>query len=308
MDEVGRERDPTGARTALRIVREAFAETRGKRWRLLLVAFVMLCVNFVLMILWVKMASQQAVNLDALRPFYEVEENSTKSAAAGGGEGKELASPLWELDVAGELLWDVSTVMVIFLFSKAMFFLQGGGQHRRGIRSLLKECLSVAVAIVVWEVMGNFVLGTLQANGFQDLSRKFDAAFGYGYLLTAVVISQEDVHNFRAVERAWELAGQKLKNVYVVGVMIILVREALEIVYHLLLKYRLVYHQHHVVTTAVSRHDDTTADVVRFSLVAALLHVIMQSFVCTMVLALYRETRNNNRQDIRRNDAAAHND
>lgn len=95
---------------------------------------------------------------------------------------------------------------------------------------------------------------------------------------------------------------------YVVGVMIILVREALEIVYHLLLKYRLVYHQHHVVTTAVSRHDDTTADVVRFSLVAALLHVIMQSFVCTMVLALYRETRNNNRQDIRRNDAAAHND
>lgn len=42
MDEVGRERDPTGARTALRIVREAFAETRGKRWRLLLVAFVML--------------------------------------------------------------------------------------------------------------------------------------------------------------------------------------------------------------------------------------------------------------------------
>lgn len=125
MDEVGRERDPTGARTALRIVREAFAETRGKRWRLLLVAFVMLCVNFVLMILWVKMASQQAVNLDALRPFYEVEENSTKSAAAGGGEGKELASPLWELDVAGELFWDVSTVMAIFLFSKAMLFLQG---------------------------------------------------------------------------------------------------------------------------------------------------------------------------------------
>lgn len=165
----------------------------------------------------------------------------------------------------------------------------------------------MAVAIVVWEVMGNFVLGTLQANGFQDLSRKFDAAFGYGYLLTAVVISQEDVHNFRAVERAWELAGQKLKNVYVVGVMIILVREALEIVYHLLLKYRLVYHQHHVVTTAVSRHDDTTADVVRFSLVAALLHVIMQSFVHDGLGAL-QETRNNNRQDIRRNDAAAHND
>lgn len=129
MDEVGRERDPTGARTALRIVREAFAETRGKRWWLLLVAFVMLCVNFVLMILWVKMASQLAVNLDALRPFYEVEENSTKSAAAGGGEGKELASPLWELDVAGEVLWDVSTVMAIFLFSKAMFFLQGCQPH-----------------------------------------------------------------------------------------------------------------------------------------------------------------------------------
>uniref|UniRef100_A0A0E0J8W5 Uncharacterized protein n=1 Tax=Oryza nivara TaxID=4536 RepID=A0A0E0J8W5_ORYNI len=319
MDEVGRERDPTGARTALRIVREAFAETRGKRWRLLLVAFVMLCVNFVLMILWVKMASQQAVNLDALRPFYEVEENSTKSAAAGGGEGKELASPLWELDVAGELFWDVSTVMAIFLFSKAMLFLQGlqpqlsrsfkrAGQHRRGIRSLQKECQSVGFAIVVWEVMGYFVFGTLQANGFEDLSHKFDAALGYGYVLTAVVISQEDVHYFSAVERAWELSGQKLKNVYVVGVMIILVRAAMEIVYHLLLKYRLVYHQHHVVATAVSRHDDTTADVVRFSLVAALLHVIMQLFVCSMVLALYRETRNNNRQDIRRNDAAAHND
>lgn len=163
-------------------------------------------------------------------------------------------------------------------------------------------------AIVVWEVMGYFVFGTLQANGFEDLSHKFDAALGYGYVLTAVVISQEDVHYFSAVERAWELSGQKLKNVYVVGVMIILVRAAMEIVYHLLLKYRLVYHQHHVVATAVSRHDDTTADVVRFSLVAALLHVIMQLFVCSMVLALYRETRNNNRQDIRRNDAAAHND
>uniref|UniRef100_A0A0E0BRA4 Uncharacterized protein n=1 Tax=Oryza glumipatula TaxID=40148 RepID=A0A0E0BRA4_9ORYZ len=148
--------------------------------------------------------------------------------------------------------------MAIFLFSKAMLFLQGSlphlscnfkraGQHRRGIRSLQKECQSVGFAIVVWEVMGYFVFGTLQAN-------------------------------------------------------------ALEIVYHLLLKYRLVYHQHHVVTAEVSRHDDTTADVVRFSLVAALLHVIMQSFVCTMVLALYRETRNNNRHDIRRNDAAAHND
>lgn len=89
----------------------------------------MLCVNFVLMILWVKMASQ-AVNLDAMHPFYiyEVEENSTKSAAAGGGEGKE-ALLLWELALAGVLFWDVSTVMAILLFSKAMFFLQGSQPH-----------------------------------------------------------------------------------------------------------------------------------------------------------------------------------
>uniref|UniRef100_J3MZ21 Uncharacterized protein n=1 Tax=Oryza brachyantha TaxID=4533 RepID=J3MZ21_ORYBR len=258
--------DPTGARRALRILREASAMTRGRRARMLLVALVVFAINFALVMLLARMA-RPAVSLGAtVRPFYEIEENSTKSAS-GGAEGKELSlPPLWKLHITGLLFWDVSTVVAIFFFCKCCLPGTGAGQH-----SLWSQCTSVAMAIIVWEVTSSFASGALEANGFQDLSHKFDDIFGSGYLLTAVVIAREDVLWFRAVERAWELAALRIKDVTAIGVMVLLVEAALDLLYRLAWNNRLRERE------------------VIFSLVAALLHVVMQSFLCCMILALYNE-------------------
>ncbi|KAL5201276.1 hypothetical protein ABZP36_035630 [Zizania latifolia] len=147
----------------------------------------------------------------------------------------------------------------------------------------------MALAILVWEAVSFFVLRTLQANGLEDLFRKFVAIFGSGYLLIAVVVSREDLHGFRAIERACELVSLKLKEISVIGAMILFTREALEHVY--------------TIAAVLSQRDrpeeertapDTAAEILRFSLGAALLQAIMSSFVCSVILALYCESNRRN--------------
>lgn len=142
-------------------------------------------------------------------------------------------------------------------------------------------------------VMFAFVL--LEESGLDDHLRKVTDFIGCVYLVTVVVISSEGLDGFDAIDRAWGLVIARYGDVSVFGVTFVLTQEALEYAFWMTFSQG----QKKEVAAAVIR-EDTTAERLQFSLVAAFVAVIMQSFACSVILAFYKESTSINEQHRRR--------
>jgi hypothetical protein len=114
---------------------------------------------------------------------------------------------------------------------------------------------------------------------------------GCVYLVTVVVISSEGLDGFDAIDRAWGLVVARYGDVSVFGVTFVLTQEALWMTFS--------QGQEKEVEAAVIR-EDTAAEMLQFSLVAAFVAVIMQSFACSVILAFYKESTSINEQHRRK--------
>jgi hypothetical protein len=115
-----------------------------------------------------------------------------------------------------------------------------------------------------------------------DLSDYFDNFFALVYLLTAVVSSKEGLYGRDAVEKAWVLVNEKFYEINILCAAYFVLREILSAVY----KTGILLPRKEEVVAHVIR-EDTAAEIFRFSLVAALLKVILQTFLCPVILTFY---------------------
>jgi hypothetical protein len=115
-----------------------------------------------------------------------------------------------------------------------------------------------------------------------DLSEYFDYFFSLVYLLTAVVSSKEGLYGRDAVEKAWVLVTEKFYEISVLCAASFVLRETLGAVY----RTGILLPPKEEVAAHVIR-EDTAAEIFRFSLVAALLTVILQTFLCSVILTFY---------------------
>jgi len=129
-----------------------------------------------------------------------------------------------------------------------------------------------------------FISILLEALDLDDeLSDYLDNFFGFMYMLTAVIFSKEGLYEFSAAEKAWALVGEKFYEITVLGAAFYFLQELLEDYY--------MSEVHIPRMEEVAAHvirEDTATEIFRFSVVSALLTVILQTFQCSVILAFYR--------------------
>lgn len=141
-----------------------------------------------------------------------------------------------------------------------------------------------------WQTISYYAFGAMQAVDREDLLREFDAIFGCGYLLVIVVVSRENIHGFLAIEKAWGLVFQRFKVFSCISIGFLITLASMDHIYNKEIKTGLSqYHARKAILSSEAVKEDTTAEILTFSLVAALLDVIMQLVVCPVILVLYRD-------------------
>lgn len=129
-----------------------------------------------------------------------------------------------------------------------------------------------------------FISILLEALDLDDeLSHNFDNFFTFVFLLTAVVSSKEGLYGFSAAEKAWVLVGERFCEITVLGAASAVLQETLRAVY--MTGIFLPRKKEGVEAQVIS--ENTAADILRFSVVAALLTVILQTFQCSVILTFY---------------------
>ena len=116
-----------------------------------------------------------------------------------------------------------------------------------------------------------------------DLSHYLTNFFDFVYMLAAVVASKEGLYGYSAAEKAWLIVSEKFYEITVVGAMIFVVQGSLEEAYA---SARFLPRKKEVVLALVIR-EDTAADIFRYSVAAAFLTVLLQVFLCLVILAFY---------------------
>uniref|UniRef100_A0ACD5YDW8 Uncharacterized protein n=2 Tax=Avena sativa TaxID=4498 RepID=A0ACD5YDW8_AVESA len=129
-----------------------------------------------------------------------------------------------------------------------------------------------------------FISILLEALDLDDeLSDYLDNFFGFMYMLTAVIFSKEGLYEFSAAEKAWALVGEKFYEITVLGAAFYFLQELLEDYY---MSEVHIPRMEEVVAHVI--REDTATEIFRFSVVSALLTVILQTFQCSVILAFYR--------------------
>ncbi|EEC69083.1 hypothetical protein OsI_37969 [Oryza sativa Indica Group] len=304
------EEDPTGVRAALRIVRRAFGMVCDQWSSLLPVVVGIFLLNLALTLFMVVNLASPLADLHVMRPFYDIDQAnltagvttaaadtvtcSMVAAPGGGAHGHGAASPMWELHLTGELFWSLSMAVAMFSFSRLSVHVVNveepeGMEVLQHARTWRDYC-SIALAVLGWQTISYYAFGAMQAVDREDLLREFDAIFGCGYLLVIVVVSRENIHGFLAIEKAWGLVFQRFKVVSCISIGFLITLASMDHIYNKEIKTGLSqYHARKAILSSEAVKEDTTAEILTFSLVAALLDVIMQLVVCPVILVLYRD-------------------
>lgn len=119
-------------------------------------------------------------------------------------------------------------------------------------------------------------------------------SFSCVYLLAVIVSSEGGINVFSAISRAWQLVARNLKDTYLLIITCWLLLEALTSV----LRTVISQHESKEEGSAAVIWEDTAADVLKFSLVAALMAVTTQTFLCSVLLAFYRQINEQPHQQI----------
>lgn len=275
---------------SLKTVGEAFVVAYSNRRRLLPVIVEGFLLNLALTALMVNLASPH-VNLDFMRPFFEIADNSTAPAGAmamvfrEGGTEASPSSSLKLISFVGEVFFLLSTIVAILLFSKACNYNLPEGHRPASFPffSTWREWKSLGLLLFPGAGVVIFISILLEALDLDDeLSHYFDNFFTFVYLLTAVISSKEGLYGFSAAEKAWVLVGERFYEITVLGAASAVLQETLRAVYMT----GIFLPRKDEVAAQVIR-EDTVADIFRFSVVAALLTVILQTFQCSVILTFY---------------------
>lgn len=113
-------------------------------------------------------------------------------------------------------------------------------------------------------------------------SRHFEEFFEFLYMLTIVVASKECKYGFSAPNKACLLAGEKSYEIIVLGTMTLVVQDFLDDFY---VDGMRLYRKEQEETPVI--REDTVAEIVLFSIAAALLTLVLQVFQCLVILAFY---------------------
>ncbi|XBH93271.1 hypothetical protein VPH35_084235 [Triticum aestivum] len=278
---------------ALKVVGKAFVVWSSNWRRLLPVIVGVFLLDLALTVVWVNLASLH-LNLDSMGLFFEMADNSTTMAAGAVvvthvDEGTEVSSSRQLIEIVGEIFFGLSTTVALLSFSCTCNCdlsdnrtTTSEGQHPS--LSSWREWKSLGIQLFTGLGMTIFISVLLEVLELDDdLSHYLTNFFDFVYMLAAVVASKEGLYGFSAAEKAWLIISEKFYEITVAGAMIFVVQGCLEKVYT---SARFLPRKKEVVLALVIR-EDTAADIFRYSVAAAFLTVILQVFLCLVILAFY---------------------
>ncbi|KAF7066488.1 hypothetical protein CFC21_072471 [Triticum aestivum] len=267
---------------SLKTVEKAVILWHSNRSGLRLVLVGLFLLNLALTAAMVKLA-RQPVNLDSVRPFFEIAVNSTTTGVGAGADASLSWQPRSFAHVGlGEFFTVLSMSAAIISFS----YTRNRNLPDNGSRRKFKRLCSLLFAGIGMFFYVSAVVDYLDLDDRK--SRYFQELFEFLYMLTIVVASKEYTSGLlSAANKACLLAGGKFLEIIVLGTMTLVVQDSLDDIYvdgmHLL------YRKEQEETSDLRK--GTVAKIFLISIAPALLTLVLQVFQCSVILAFYGDGR-----------------